>query len=101
VAIDLAANGTCAVDARGAGWCWGSNDYGRVGNGTATALLPSPTPVSGLSDAVSISTSSYFSCAVRATGAILCWGTNADGHPTLGDGTWTDHFVPKPVVGFP
>mgnify|MGYP001015653119 FL=1 len=36
------------------------------------------------------------SCAVLATGAVRCWGFNNKGQ--LGDGTTTDHRVPRPVA---
>jgi alpha-tubulin suppressor-like RCC1 family protein len=38
-------NHTCALAVNGAGYCWGANGAGKLGNGTITAS-PSPVPVS-------------------------------------------------------
>jgi len=38
---------TCALLSSGALWCWGSNTYGQIGDGT-TSLRPVPTRVQGL-----------------------------------------------------
>ena len=37
---------TCALDATGAGYCWGLNEYGQLGDGTKAPRL-TPTPVGG------------------------------------------------------
>ena len=59
--------------------CWGPNDLGQLGSG-ATSATPatSPVAVSGLADAVDIAVGTS-SCAVRATGSVVCWGGNASG----------------------
>ncbi|MHB8289458.1 MAG: putative Ig domain-containing protein [Acidimicrobiales bacterium] len=90
----------CAILATGHIACWGYNGVGQLGNGT-TATTDVPVPVSGITDAVSLSSSSYDSnnnyCAVLATGGIDCWGQNNYGQ--LGNGTTVNSDVPVTVSG--
>jgi len=96
----------CAVTRQGAALCWGHNKYGQLGDGTTTDR-DVPTQVGGLEpNVVSISAGAHHTCAIRASGAALCWGSNGigrfgDGHGRLGDGSTTDRLVPTPVVGYP
>ena len=87
---------TCAVTEAGALWCWGDNDYGELGDGTTTTRL-TPTPVSGLSEAVVQVDAGDHCCAVTATGSIYCWGPNHLGQ--LGDGRPLQQLAPVPTVG--
>ena len=76
---------TCALTAVGAVECWGSNDVGQLGDGTAADRL-SPTNTVGLPTIASISVGGEHACAVAAgTGGVKCWGWNPYGQ--LGDGT--------------
>ncbi len=71
---------TCASRTDGTAVCWGANLFGQAGTGTATALVVlSPAPVSGLTGVSRISSGGDSSCAVVASGATRCWGTNALG----------------------
>lgn len=97
VAISAGRDFACAIRSSGQAVCWGSNDFGQLGDGT-TADRKVPTAVSGLSDAASISVpDGTHACATRATGQAVCWGFNNSGR--LGDGTTTDRLVPTPVSG--
>ena len=88
---------TCAVTAADAVQCWGSNNYGQIGDGTTTFRM-APAPVSGLSSGVeAVATGASHSCAVAAGGAALCWGSNSYGQ--LGDGTTVDRWTPTAVNG--
>jgi alpha-tubulin suppressor-like RCC1 family protein len=58
---------------------------------------PSPVAVTGVTDATVVSTAYQHTCALRPSGAVLCWGDNAYGQ--LGDGTMTAHATPAPVTG--
>src|SRR5437867_9172740 len=73
---------TCAVLASGTVGCWGEGARGQLGDGTSPAAQYSPVPVSGLTDAVQIDSGGDHSCALRATGAVSCWGL-----ALLGDGS--------------
>jgi alpha-tubulin suppressor-like RCC1 family protein len=99
---------TCAVDARGAAWCWGAGGErtrtfddpegvrGRLGDGTDLDR-PTPVRVVGIDDAVRIAAGSGHSCALRGEGSVMCWGDNRYGQ--LGNGTLVTSLVPVPVAG--
>lgn len=96
-------NFSCAVKTTGQIMCWGGNDYGQLGNGASTSA-PTPTPavVTGIADAVSIGAGTNHACAVRKSGAVVCWGLNDDGQ--LGTGmksatAGTPNPTPVSVVG--
>jgi hypothetical protein len=76
--------------------CWGKNFNGELGNGTFEDSK-SPVLVSGLSNAVSISSSSSHTCALLADESVVCWGYNRYG--VLGDGTVQKRSTPVPVIG--
>jgi alpha-tubulin suppressor-like RCC1 family protein len=65
---------SCALMRSGSVWCWGSNEYGELGNGTLSAPIRTPAPVLNLADAVQLALSDHGACAVRATGSVVCWG---------------------------
>ena len=83
----------CALHGTGSVACWGWNDDGLLGDGNVTHQAcmgavdcsPSPVAVTGITDAVAISSRWSHACAVHATGAVSCWGDN--GHFELGDGS--------------
>jgi alpha-tubulin suppressor-like RCC1 family protein len=92
----------CALLQNGAVQCWGNNDRGQLGNGT-TVNSSVPTQVSGLSAATGISAVGAYpwggehTCAVLASGEVMCWGANSSGQ--LGDGTTFDRSAPVLVAG--
>lgn len=53
--------------------------------------------VEGLQDAIAIAVGEDHCCALRSSGAVVCWGSNTQG--ALGDGTDRMRLVPGPVVG--
>lgn len=73
--------------------CWGGNYYGQIGDGTDTTR-PSPTPVTGISTAIGVSTGADMSCAILANGTVQCWGASENG--TIGDGT-QQSLLPTPI----
>jgi alpha-tubulin suppressor-like RCC1 family protein len=66
---------TCARTAGGQAYCWGSDQYGQLGDGEAYASGATPRLVEGAEQIVSISASGEFTSAVTAQGAALYWGT--------------------------
>jgi alpha-tubulin suppressor-like RCC1 family protein len=89
----------CAAASSGAAVCWGRDFYGELGDGAVAAPSTNPAPVGvvGLSDAKSIDGGAGHACAVRATGRVVCWGSDNAGQ--LGDGQpATPSDNPTPVV---
>ena len=66
---------TCALDDANRAWCWG------LMGGVAGAMQQSPTPIRAgtISDWVQLSLGDGFACGIRASGALFCWGSNAQG----------------------
>src|SRR6185312_10377986 len=83
---------TCAVIAsNGSLWCWGTNIWGNLGNGTSGSTVPQPAgPVTGLAAVSSISGGEDMMCAI-VSGAAYCWGKDDDGQ--VGNGTMPDNGV--------
>ncbi len=97
----------CAVTAATRVVCWGSNQYGQLGNGESafdatgapvtfdpvfsefpvTVLYPRLSATVPLGGVVGLAAGSRHSCAFRSVGDVVCWGSNQFGQ--LGDGTTT------------
>jgi alpha-tubulin suppressor-like RCC1 family protein len=91
---------TCALDSNGAGYCWGRNHAGQLGDDTTTdSSVPVAVDTSGLLDGKTLTqiTNGYqYTCALDSTGAAYCWGYNAYG--SFGDGnTFESSTVPVAV----
>jgi alpha-tubulin suppressor-like RCC1 family protein len=87
---------TCGVTAAGAGYCWGFNGDGELGNGTTTNTN-APTAVSGGLVFSNISAGYVSTCGLTTAGAAYCWGDNTYGE--LGNGTTTNSSTPVAVGG--
>jgi alpha-tubulin suppressor-like RCC1 family protein len=90
---------SCALTTAGAVLCWGVNGNGQIGDGTLFTQRFTPTPVAGLSSGVvAIDAGGDHSCALKTTGALVCWGFNGNGQ--IGDGTTSNNRpTPVPVTG--
>jgi alpha-tubulin suppressor-like RCC1 family protein len=86
---------TCGVSADGTLFCWGSNSYGQLGDGTYDNRL-GPTAVPGVSRFMVVSAGWGHTCALASDGTAYCWGRNDGGQ--LGDGTDATRSTSTPVA---
>ena len=92
---------SCALRSDGTVWCWGSNGFGQLGDGTTTdrlhpvqvVLAPGGAPLTGVTR---ISARFEHTCALLDDGTMRCWGAGSLGR--LGDGGTADSAVPVTVV---
>ena len=87
------ANHTMAITEEGELWAWGSNDWGKLGDGTTTTRLY---PVHIMDNIVYVSNGNYHTMAIDEFGGLWGWGNNAWGQ--LGDGTTTDRLYPVRIM---
>jgi alpha-tubulin suppressor-like RCC1 family protein len=90
-------NHTCALNAAGKAFCWGSNQFGQIGIATPGGLYMTPQAVTGNPTFTSLSAAMYHTCALNSAGAAFCWGWNIKGQ--LGDGSNVDRNAPAAVSG--
>ena len=89
---------SCGLMVTGTAYCWGSNGWGQLGDGTGSDRSI-PTAVSGGHTWRSISAGESHTCGVTISDEILCWGRNLFGR--LGDGTETDRPLPTLISSQP
>lgn len=117
----VAVDGFCALIEGGRIKCWGTNVHGSLGNGHGwvspylresfydedqDVILNMSEPewntvyppgfVTGIDDAVEVTSGQGFACALREGGRVSCWGNNERGQ--LGDGTFVDRWTPVDVA---
>lgn len=98
--------GVCAIETGGVVKCWGPNPLGAAGHdpaGDKTCAMDArpasgtPTPVADaggpLTNAAALAVSEQAACALLADGAVVCWGTDANGVAPSPAG-----FTRKPVA---
>ncbi len=86
-ALAAGARHTCAIADGGQVYCWGDNREGQLGTGYGGSWSIEPATVSTLhwkknDPALSIDATDRLTCAVAASGAIYCWGSNEWGQIT-------------------
>ena len=103
VSVTAGGRHTCALTSAGNVLCWGRGNSGQLGNDSTSGSQPTPVLVHGsgsaevLSQVVSLNSNLNHTCAVTATGGVLCWGLNSSGQ--LGDGGTVNRSTPVEVVG--
>ncbi len=69
---------TCARRKNGKAYCWGSNDYGQLGDGTTTDRY-TPVAVKDIAGVASVAAGAGFTCLLLGDGTVRCWGRGDSG----------------------
>lgn len=85
---------SCALRTNGRVACWGSNEFGELGDGTDIDRRY-PRNIPGLTGVTAITAGRNHACAILADRTVRCWGLNTDGQ--LGNGSNTMSRVPVGV----
>jgi alpha-tubulin suppressor-like RCC1 family protein len=85
-----------AIDTAGAGYGWGANSNGQIGDGTS-ANKSSPVAIQGGLTFSKIRAGTSHTLGVTTSGALYAWGLNSSGE--LGDGTVIPKSSPVLVQG--
>ncbi len=89
----------CALDDLGFVHCWGANEFGQVGHTTVSEDFPNPFQVRDLVDVLDIAAGRHFTCALEATGSVVCWGDGTAGQlGAVGAGSSTSPITVLGVV---
>ena len=71
---------SCAIDTAGQVWCWGSSEFGQLGDGSGGSIgNKSGTPVRAklqTGTAVAIAAGESHTCALTSSRQVECWGLN-------------------------
>jgi hypothetical protein len=65
---------TCSLSRTGHVMCWGWNRAGQLGSGSSASFSMRPELVARLEDAIHVCAGASYTCAVRRTGNVVCWG---------------------------
>ncbi|CAN5316883.1 hypothetical protein BH11PSE11_BH11PSE11_37970 [soil metagenome] len=99
-AISAGFGTTAALKSNGTVWVWGANSSGQLGNGTNQSFSSVPVQVLGLTGVTYISQEQAgndgHTLALKADGTVWAWGGNSYGQ--LGNGSFTDSYVPVKVA---
>lgn len=97
---------TCALDAKGAAFCWGRAESGQLGvpvpsttcnaSGGVFPCFKQPVAVRGGRTFTRLAAGAAHTCALTADGSAYCWGSNS--HGQLGDGSTTNRAEPVAVA---
>ncbi len=87
---------TCGLTTTNEAYCWGSNVFGALGDGTRNLEL-APVPVSGGLHFTQVSAGGVHTCGIAAGNVAYCWGWNGGGQ--VGDSSTATRLTPTPVYG--
>lgn len=89
---------TCGRRTSGRLLCWGSDQYGQLGDGGPNIGQPAPVQVFGATRTwTSVTAGQDHTCARKASRRLYCWGRDASGQ--VGDGAPnTDQAIPTEVA---
>ena len=92
---------SCSVKLDGSVWCWGGQDWGKLGNGKNTSIgIHIPVRVKGvdgdgsLTGMIQVSAGDEHTCALHHSGTAYCWGKKDYGRLTQsGSGARTSPYL--------
>ena len=90
-------NFAAAVKTDGTLWTWGTNGYGRLGDGGVNPKSSPETTAGGGTDWSQVSCGDEQAGAIKTDGTLWTWGLNDTGQ--LGDGTTENRSSPATVAG--
>jgi len=88
---------TCAINTGKSLYCWGSNGFGQIGDGTIILPRPSPTKIGASGVWASVAAGLYHTCAITTDKSLYCWGDNEAGQ--VGDGTTNTERLSPTQIG--
>jgi alpha-tubulin suppressor-like RCC1 family protein len=92
---------TCAIASNNNGYCWGSNTYGGLGNGTNNdSNVPVPVYTGGVLSGLTlkdIKAGNLMTCAIASNDNAYCWGYNYQGNLGANYNSPTSSNVPVAV----
>ena len=96
VTVTAGADHVCALTDHGDAYCWGSNEFGQLGNGSADSM-PHPVAVRVRAEVTFTTVSAGFThtCGLVRDGSAWCWGANDTAQ--LGDGSLKNSPIPVRV----
>jgi alpha-tubulin suppressor-like RCC1 family protein len=92
-----ASNHSLGLTSTGIAYAWGSNSYGRLGDGTITSRSSPVSVVGGITNWRQVAAGDSHSLGLTSTGIAYAWGKNQFGQ--LGDGTTTNRSSPVTILG--
>jgi len=92
VYISAGRSHSCGLNDLGKAFCWGSNEYGQLGDSSQTDRSQ-PVPVSGDHTWHHIEAGTYHTCGVTTDGSGYCWGNNE--FSQLGVQAGLNQLIPK------
>ncbi len=80
IAISAGDNHSLALKADGSVWIWGSNEYGQIGNGSASSTNQLvPVQNTTLANITQIAAGVFHNLALTKSGTVFVWGDNLNG----------------------
>ena len=95
VSVSVGPHSSCAILQNSSLYCWGHNNYGRLGIGVSGGVYSTPMFVEGGTDIVALRLDYDHVCGLSENGSISCWGRSKYG--PLGIGQGGDRNTPQPV----
>ncbi|HVE59197.1 MAG TPA: FG-GAP-like repeat-containing protein [Pyrinomonadaceae bacterium] len=95
IAVSAGDGHSIALKSDGTVWVWGSNEYGQIGNGTAsTSDQLTPVQNTTLSNVTQIAAGIYHNLALNSSGKVFVWGDNFYGQVGNGAANNTPQSTP-------